>query len=53
MLRNADQQQARPNTASALLVANAVMEMSWCFTDARDDPRVGVVILTGAHALAG
>lgn len=49
MLRIAAQQTAMPNTASALLVANAVMEMSWCFTDARDDPRVGVVILTGAQ----
>ena len=26
--------------------------MSWCFSDARDDPRVGVVILTGAGDLA-
>lgn len=25
----------------------AVTEMSWCFADARDDPQVGVVILTG------
>jgi len=26
----------------------AVEEMSsWCFNDARDDPRVGVVVLTG------
>lgn len=24
------------------------MEMSWCFNDARDDPRIGVIILTGA-----
>lgn len=23
------------------------MEMSWCFSDARDDPVVGVIILTG------
>jgi hypothetical protein len=29
------------------MYVTAVMEMSWCFTDARDDPRVGVVILTG------
>eukprot|EP00879_Flechtneria_rotunda_P012857 GHRR01013425.1.p1 GENE.GHRR01013425.1~~GHRR01013425.1.p1 ORF type:complete len:230 (+),score=55.75 GHRR01013425.1:702-1391(+) len=26
--------------------------MSWCFTDARDDPRVGVVILTGEGDMA-
>lgn len=29
--------------------AHAVMEMSHCFTDARDDPRIGVIVLTGAH----
>jgi naphthoate synthase len=29
-----------------------VQEMSWCFADARDDPRIGVVILTGAGDLA-
>eukprot|EP00195_Chlamydomonas_chlamydogama_P006856 CAMPEP_0202911746 /NCGR_PEP_ID=MMETSP1392-20130828/55789_1 /ASSEMBLY_ACC=CAM_ASM_000868 /TAXON_ID=225041 /ORGANISM="Chlamydomonas chlamydogama, Strain SAG 11-48b" /LENGTH=343 /DNA_ID=CAMNT_0049602373 /DNA_START=42 /DNA_END=1073 /DNA_ORIENTATION=- len=29
-----------------------VMEMSWCFADARDDPDVGVIILTGEGSLA-
>ncbi|KAI8476481.1 MAG: ClpP/crotonase-like domain-containing protein [Monoraphidium minutum] len=29
-----------------------VMEMSWCFSDARDDPAIGVIILTGAGDLA-
>lgn len=28
------------------------MEMSWCFADAREDPQVGVVILTGEGPLA-
>ena len=30
----------------------AVMEMSWCFADAREDPAVGVIILTGEGPLA-
>ncbi|GIL69420.1 hypothetical protein Vretimale_13531 [Volvox reticuliferus] len=29
-----------------------VQELSWCFSDARDDPDVGVIILTGAGTLA-
>ncbi|GFR46797.1 hypothetical protein Agub_g8429 [Astrephomene gubernaculifera] len=29
-----------------------VQELSWCFSDARDDPDVGVIILTGAGDLA-
>eukprot|EP00877_Chromochloris_zofingiensis_P015125 jgi/Chrzof1/9867/Cz04g19010.t1_ECHID[v5.2] len=29
-----------------------VMEMSWCFADARDDPAVGVIILTGQGTMA-
>jgi 1,4-dihydroxy-2-naphthoyl-CoA synthase len=33
------------------LLSYAVMEMSWCFTDARDDPRIGVIILTGKARL--
>ncbi len=30
----------------------AVMEMSLCFADAREDPAIGVVILTGEGPLA-
>lgn len=37
---------ARPATITA------VQELSWCFSDARDDPRVGVIVLTGAAAAA-
>ncbi|GLC45681.1 hypothetical protein PLESTB_001317300 [Pleodorina starrii] len=29
-----------------------VQELSWCFSDAREDPDVGVVVLTGAGSLA-
>jgi hypothetical protein len=28
-----------------------VQEMSWCFADAREDPAIGVIILTGACAV--
>ena len=29
---------------------SVVMEMSLCFADARDDPKVGVIILTGEES---
>jgi naphthoate synthase len=29
------------------------MEMSWCFGDARDDPAIGAIILTGGPAKGG
>ncbi|KAG2489664.1 hypothetical protein HYH03_011776 [Edaphochlamys debaryana] len=29
-----------------------IQELSWCFGDARDDPEVGAIILTGAGTLA-
>lgn len=29
-----------------------VLEMSWCFADARDDPEIGVIILTGDGSVA-
>jgi hypothetical protein len=32
---------------SCVRCLHAVMEMSLCLNDARDDPRIGVVILTG------
>ena len=35
-----------------LLSSAAVSEMSWCFADAREDPEVGVVVLTGEGPLA-
>eukprot|EP00878_Enallax_costatus_P002351 GHUV01002527.1.p1 GENE.GHUV01002527.1~~GHUV01002527.1.p1 ORF type:complete len:336 (+),score=103.71 GHUV01002527.1:2133-3140(+) len=41
----------RPEKRNAF-TPRTVMEMSWCFTDARDDPRIGVVILTGEGPLA-
>uniref|UniRef100_A0A383V5B7 1,4-dihydroxy-2-naphthoyl-CoA synthase n=1 Tax=Tetradesmus obliquus TaxID=3088 RepID=A0A383V5B7_TETOB len=41
----------RPDKRNAF-TPRTVMEMSWCFTDARDDPRVGVIILTGEGPLA-
>eukprot|EP00983_Pelagomonas_calceolata_P038663 1136864-Pelagomonas_calceolata.AAC.11 len=28
-----------------------MLEMSWCFADARDDPKVGAIILTGGRLL--
>lgn len=37
----------RPRTRNAF-TPRTVAELSCCFADARDDPRVGVVILTGA-----
>lgn len=36
----------RPEKHNAF-TPRTVQEMSWCFTDARDDIKVGVVILTG------
>lgn len=39
-----------PATHPALLPA--VLEMSWCFSDAREDPAIGVIILTGEGPLA-
>ena len=42
-------QPARPPRADASVVCSGtVKELSWCFRDARDDSRVGIVILTGA-----
>lgn len=41
----------RPEKRNAF-TPRTVMEMSLCFNDARDDPRVGVVILTGEGQLA-
>ncbi|WIA08998.1 hypothetical protein OEZ85_008412 [Tetradesmus obliquus] len=41
----------RPDKRNAF-TPRTVMEMSWCFTDARDDPRIGVIILTGEGPLA-
>lgn len=41
----------RPDKRNAF-TPRTVQEMSWCFADARDDPTVGVVILTGAGDLA-
>ncbi len=35
------------NPGIALSPPAPVKEMSLCFTDARDDPKVGVIILTG------
>jgi hypothetical protein len=35
------------SSAPPLPALAAVMEMSWCFGDARDDPTIGVIILTG------
>lgn len=41
----------RPSRRNAF-TPRTVKEMSWCFSNARDDPKVGVVILTGAGTLA-
>ncbi|KAI3426047.1 hypothetical protein D9Q98_008015 [Chlorella vulgaris] len=41
----------RPKKRNAF-TPRTVMEMSWCFADAREDPTVGVVILTGEGPLA-
>ena len=38
----------RARLAPTPLLVCAVKELSWCFRDARDDSRVGIVILTGA-----
>lgn len=37
---------SRPHRRNAFR-PRTVQEMSWCFADARDDPSVGVIILTG------
>ena len=36
-----------------LLLDAAVSEMSSCFADARDDPDIGVIVLTGAKRGGG
>ncbi|GIL48766.1 hypothetical protein Vafri_5215 [Volvox africanus] len=41
----------RPDRRNAFR-PRTVQELSWCFSDARDDPDVGVIILTGAGTLA-
>lgn len=41
----------RPEKRNAF-TPRTIQELSWCFSDVRDDMRVGVVILTGAGELA-
>ncbi|KAG2452876.1 hypothetical protein HYH02_002220 [Chlamydomonas schloesseri] len=41
----------RPDKRNAFR-PRTIQELSWCFSDARDDPRVGVIVLTGAGELA-
>ncbi|KAI7837539.1 hypothetical protein COHA_008626 [Chlorella ohadii] len=41
----------RPEKRNAF-TPRTVSEMSWCFADAREDPAVGVIILTGEGPLA-
>ncbi|GAX76709.1 hypothetical protein CEUSTIGMA_g4155.t1 [Chlamydomonas eustigma] len=41
----------RPSKRNAF-TPRTVLELSWCFADARDDPKVGVIILTGEGTLA-
>ncbi len=42
----------QPASSHAAPILPAVSEMSWCFADAREDPAVGVIILTGEGPLA-
>uniref|UniRef100_A0A7S3RAL2 1,4-dihydroxy-2-naphthoyl-CoA synthase n=1 Tax=Dunaliella tertiolecta TaxID=3047 RepID=A0A7S3RAL2_DUNTE len=41
----------RPEKRNAF-TPRTVLEMSWCFADARDDPKVGAIILTGTGTQA-